>query len=280
MIRSTPSSFLATSGFLRSAVVFSSSSSAIMSMFNSNNNMKNNVSNCYCTPSLSATSSTSISSIRFFSSTGNTSDELGPMYRMKQISPLVGQPKPCLKENDWTLRFSLRDKMEHVIRTLLREEKWAESEIQREVENFMGAKYGFVGNQRDRRSDWETVEDFQRTPWYRRWRPNEASSIPMVSIDCMKILEKNLIPPSARHDPYAHLRKRHYEDTFHNEKFSEGNVRDLTRSRLAPYTKGMPEYGKHSRKEFLAFEKEYRKRQPGTSVQQHEVYNAWKASQR
>jgi hypothetical protein len=226
------------------------------------------------------TSPSSSSTKRFFNTAGNTSDELGPMYRMKQISPLVGQPKPCLKENDWVLRFNLRDKMPMVIRTLLSEENWADAEITREIENFMGAKYGFVTNQRDRRSDWDTVEDFQRTPWYRRWRPNESSSCPMVSLDCMKILEKNLIPPSARHDPYAHLRKRHYEDTFHNEKFSEGNIRDLTREKLAPYTKGMPGYGKHSRKEFLAFEKEYRKRQPGTSLQQHEVYNAWKASQR
>lgn len=217
---------------------------------------------------------------RFFNSTTTTVDELGPMHKMKQITPIVGQPKPCAREEEWVLRFNLRDRMEDVIRVLLREQNWAEAEIDREVKNFMGGKYGNVKQQHDRRSNWETVEEFQRTPWYRRWRPNESSSMPMVSFDLMKILETNLIPPSARHDPYAHLRKRHYEDTFHNEKFSEGNVKELSRERLGAYTKGMPQYGKYSRKEFLAFEKEYRKRQPGVSVSQSETYNAWRASQK
>ena len=199
---------------------------------------------------------------------------------MKAITPMIGQPKPCLRENDWILRFNLTDKMINVIKILLKEENWADAEIEREIDNFFGSKKGKIHMQPDLRSSWETVEDFQRTPWYRRWRPNERGSIPMVSIDCLKILEKHLIPPSARHDPYSHLRKRHYEDTYHNEKYSEGNVRDLNREKLATYTKGMPQYGKHSRKEFLAFEKEYKKKQPGMSVHQHETYNAWKSSQR
>jgi len=229
---------------------------------------------------ISSASPVSLTTIREFNSKDRISDEFSPMYKMKAITPMIGQPKPCLRENDWTLRFNLTDKMANVIQTLLKEENWADAEIDREVSNFFGIKHGRVHIQPDLRSSWETVEDFQRTPWYRRWRPNERSSIPMVSIDCMKILEKHLIPPSARHDPYAHLRKRHYEDTYHNEKYSEGNIRDLSREKLASYTKGMPQYGKHSRKEFLAFEKEYKKKQPGMSMHQHETYNAWKSSQR
>jgi hypothetical protein len=218
--------------------------------------------------------------LRTFDTRDSTVDERGPFDRLQNITPIVGQPKPCTRDGDWQLRFHLRDKMSVVLCTILREEGWAEPEIKRELENFHAHQFAQIRVNYDNRSRWDTVEDFQRTPWYRRWRPNTSSSFPMVSVECMKLLERALIPPSARADPYVHLRKRHYEDTFHNEKYSEGNVRDLTRERLAKFTQGMPGYGSVSRRDFLEFEKEYRKRQPGQSVALHESYNAWKVSQR
>lgn len=218
---------------------------------------------------------------RGFNSNIRMTQELGAAARLKNITPIVGQPKPAEREGEWVCPFPLQTRMTDAIRQILEAHNWSAPEIQREIDNFESSKGGSVkSNGRDNRQSWHTVEDYQRTPWYRRWRPNESGTVPMVSHDCMKLLEQHLVPPASRGDPYAHLRKRHYEDTFHTERFSEGYTRHMTRESLAPYTKGMPQYGARSRKEFLAFEKEYRRRQSGSMSQLGESYNAWRASHR
>lgn len=220
---------------------------------------------------------------RHFSTATFTGDET-PHKKTAAISPIVGQGKPATREGqDWILKWPLDTSMDTVIREILAAENWSPAEIEREVENFLpkgSSVKGGISSTRSRRADWGTIESYQRTPWYRRWRPNESSQVPMVSHECMKLLEKNLIPPSARSDPYAHLRKRHYEDTFHTEKYSEGYVRHMHRTELAKYTKGMPQYGARSRKDFLEFETEYKRRQASTGQmeQRFESYNAWRAS--
>jgi hypothetical protein len=216
---------------------------------------------------------------RYFDSGAQTTDEMGHQAKVRAITPIVGAPKPAMREGDWVCAFPLHTPMRQVLRKVLGDEGWSPAEIDREVDNFEAGR-GARALMRDRRETWDTVEAFQRTPWYRRYRPNESGSLPMVSYEAMKLLERSIVPPSSRGDPYAHLRKRHYEDTFHTEKFSEGYIKNMSRDALAAYTKGTPQYGSRTRKQFLEFEALYKKRQDGAVEQRGESYNAYAAMQR
>ena len=227
-------------------------------------------------PAITSSSSPSLlfSQCCGFNTASRVKDEYGFGNKMKDLSVITGNPKPTTKEGEWKLRFNLSDRMVNVIRVLLQEAGWKEPEINREIgeifacqrEARKGAQYG----------NWTTVEEFQRTPWYRRYRPNDSHTVTYCSHDCLKILEENLIPPSQRHDPYAHLRKRHLEDQYMTERFSEENARHITREELAKHTPGMSEFGKAGgRAAFLAFDKDYRAKNRGVFVHQNEVYRAW-----
>lgn len=213
---------------------------------------------------------------RTFDSQGKMSDEYGFANKMRDISVITGTPKPTGKEGEWVCRFKGSDQLEGVLRKLLAERQWADVEIERELGEVFAHRR--LGKNAANYANWTTVEEFQRTPWFRRFRPNDTAATHFASIEVFKIMEDELIPPSQRGDPYAHLRRRHYEDSFFNERFSEDAGRHLTREELARHTKGMPQYeakGPTTRSAFLAFEKEYKEARPYKYTTQNEVYTAW-----
>uniref|UniRef100_A0A7S1QAK8 Uncharacterized protein n=1 Tax=Neobodo designis TaxID=312471 RepID=A0A7S1QAK8_NEODS len=221
----------------------------------------------------------STSSARGFSTDDRTVSEMGVGQRLKELPVIQGQARPTVKEGEWTCPYPLTKSFEFVVRDILEKNGWAKPEIEREMSQIFSLKSsGFVCG--SNYNGWRTVEDFQRTPWYQRYRPNEASTTHFVSIECMKLLEENLIPPSQRKDSYAHLRKRFYEDQFFSEKFSEKHARHITREELARQTPGMKESGTMSRKRYLQFSKEYEKRNKSKDrpLLQHEVYRAWRSA--
>lgn len=214
---------------------------------------------------------------RQFSTHDRTPSENGFAQKLRELPVVTGQTRPVTKEGDWVCSHRLTERMEVVIRELLERNNWKEPEIQRELSQFFALRESVCSSNS---TSWTTVEEYQRTPWHSRFRPNDASTTHFVSIECMKILEENLIPPSQRKDPYAHLRKRQYEDQFFTERFSEESARHITREELARQTKGMPEYGTMSRAKYLQFVKEYEKRNKTRDrpIRVNEIYNAWRGS--
>ena len=215
-------------------------------------------------------------SLRSFSTNTKTLDERGFTDRLKHINVVHGAPKATMQEGDWSCAYPLNTRMETAVLDLMQKNGWNEKEVTREMGEF------FVGRDYRQKSGsagcvWTTVEDFQRTPWYRRFRPNDTAGTHYVSIELMKLLESALIPPSQRRDPYAHLRKRHYEDGFFNERYSEDTAKHTTRAALERVTPGMPGYGSISRSEFLKYDSKYNtqnKRYRGP----HESYLSWMQS--
>jgi hypothetical protein len=167
--------------------------------------------------------------------------------------------------------------MELVIPKLLRKAGWSELEIDREMQQiYLRKTIGATASL----NSWNTVEDFQRTPWNRRFRPTDTCAANFISYECMKLLEEQLVPPSLRSDPYAHLRKRYLEDNWTSDRFSEESARYVRREDLKPHTKGTPEYGRVSRKGFLKFEEEFKKAKSskGDDMEINEAYIAWQES--
>lgn len=216
------------------------------------------------------------SAVRCFNIHDQTMDEISYTQKMRDIQVISGDPRPAQREGEWKCEFHIRERMESVIPKLLRRNGWEDAEIERELSQLYA----------HRRSDklsfgsgcggvWVTVEDFQRTPWYRRYRPNDHATTHYVSIECMKILEENLIPPSQRKDPYSHLRKRQYEDQWFHQKYSEEQAQHIKREQLKKVTKGMDGYGKISRRQFIEFKDEWMRRNKGKWTSEHEIYHAW-----
>jgi hypothetical protein len=230
-------------------------------------------------PAVMAAGSSVVAAPRTFSTDDRTSAELGVGQRLKELPVIQGQARPVVKEGDWTCPYPLTKSFEFVVKDILEKNGWTKVEVDREMSQIFSLKSsGYFCN--SNYNGWRTVEDFQRTPWYQRYRPNESSTTHFVSIECMKLLESNLVPPSQRKDSYAHLRKRFYEDQFFTEKFSESHARHITREELARQTKGMPEHGTMSRKKYLHFSKEYEKRNKTTDrmMGKNEVYHAWRSA--
>ncbi|CAD2218308.1 hypothetical protein AGDE_00081 [Angomonas deanei] len=211
---------------------------------------------------------------RSFDATERFGKELGFGHKMKDIPVLTGNPRPVSREDAWRCTYKLSERMENVIRDILTKEKWSEIEIQRELDQIFERK---ERGSRASLNTWTTVEEFQRTPWYRRYKPADDTAAKYISYELMKLLEENLIPPSLREDPYAHLRKRHMEDNWMNDRFSEEKARSITREKLAVQTIGMPQYGSITRKKYLEFESEYKKMN-GSNIRVNEVYLAWLSS--
>lgn len=214
---------------------------------------------------------TAVLLVRYFDSDARFGKELGFGNKMKDIPVLTGNPRPLAREGAWRCAYKLSDRMEFVVEDVLRKNRWSEEEIDREMAQLFERKTHAT---RSSLNTWSTVEDFQRTPWYRRYRPTEDTIVKYISYEAMKLLEEALIPPSLREDHYAHLRKRHMEDNWMNEKFSEDAAKYVTRDQLAQQTKGMPQFGRVSRKKYLEFADKYRAMN-GSSGQKNEVYAAW-----
>jgi hypothetical protein len=214
---------------------------------------------------------------RSFSTFDRTTSEMGFAQKLRDVPVITGQSRPAEREGSWVCPYPLTQKMDVVVRDLLEKNGWAEVEIKREVDQIFALKTTRCGSSTH---SWNTVEEYQRTPWYARFQPNNAATTHFVSYECSKIMEDNLIPPSQRKDPYAHLRKRHYEDSFFHEKFSEGHSKHITREELARMTPGMPQYGTVTRKKYLQFCKEYEKRNKtkGEYIHLNEQYHAWRNS--
>ncbi|KAG5498481.1 hypothetical protein JKF63_02767 [Porcisia hertigi] len=208
---------------------------------------------------------------RFFDSADRFGKELGFGHKMRDIPVLTGNPRPVTREESWRCAYKLSDRMEYVVRDILTKNQWSALEVDRELAQIFERKE--VGS-RSALNTWSTVEEFQRTPWYRRYKPTDDTAAKYISYEAMKLLESALIPPSLRVDPYAHLRKRHMEDNWMNDKFSEDSARYLTRERLAQHTKGMPQYGLVSRRKFMEFEKKFRDVH-GSNMHVNEIYSAW-----
>jgi hypothetical protein len=196
--------------------------------------------------------------------------------KMRDVQIVAGAPRPTEREGDWACAYRLDAKMADIVPRILEDAGWAQAEITRECRELFAARTG--GKVAGNFTNWDTVDDFQRTPWYRRYRPNDGSGMHFVSIDCMQLLEVNLIAPSNRKDPYSHLRKRHYEDSMFNERFSEDSARHLTRAELAKMTPGMPQHGQMSRKKFMEFDTEYKKH-GGRNRHPNACYHAFRSSQ-
>lgn len=212
---------------------------------------------------------------RTFVSDDRFGKELGFGHKMRDVPVLTGNPRPVSREESWRCAYKLSDRMEVVVRDILTKHNWNPLEIDRELSQIFERKE--VGS-RSSLNTWSTVEEFQRTPWYRRYRPTDDTAAKFISYEAMKLLEAALIPPSLRVDPYAHLRKRHMEDNWMNDKFSEDAAKYVTRAKLAQQTKGMPQYGQMSRRKFLEFEKKFRGMN-GSNRHVNEVYAAWLNSQ-
>jgi hypothetical protein len=208
---------------------------------------------------------------RFFDSDERFGKELGFGHKMRDIPVLTGNPRPVSREEAWRCAYKLSDRMEFVVRDILTKNNWTALEVDREVAQIFERKE--LGS-RSSLNTWSTVEEFQRTPWYRRYKPTDDTAAKFISYEAMKLLEAALIPPSLRTDPYAHLRKRHMEDNWMNDKFAEDSAKYITREKLAQQTKGMPQYGQMSRRKFIEFEKKYRG-MGGSNKHVNEVYSAW-----
>ncbi|CAJ1010449.1 hypothetical protein Q4I28_005763 [Leishmania naiffi] len=213
-------------------------------------------------------------SMRFFDSDDRFGKELGFGHKMRDIPVLTGNPRPVAREESWRCAYKLSDRMEFVIRDILTKNKWSPLEVDRELAQIFERKE--VGS-RSSLNTWSTVEEFQRTPWYRRYKPTDDTAAKYISYEAMKLLESALIPPSLRVDPYAHLRKRHMEDNWMNDKFSEDSAKYITRAGLAQHTKGMPQYGQMSRRKYMEFERKFRNMQ-GSNMHVNEIYSAWLSS--
>lgn len=208
---------------------------------------------------------------RGFDSGERFGKELGFGHKMKDIPVLTGNPRPLASEESWKCPYKLTDRMEFVVQDILKNAGWSSIEIQREINQIFERKQ--TGS-RSSLNTWSTVEEFQRTPWYRRYKPTDDTVAKFISFEAMKLLEAALIPPSLRTDPYAHLRKRHMEDNWMNDKFSEDSAKYITREQLAQQTKGMPQYGVVTRKRFLEFDEKFKKMHGG-QVHVNEAYAAW-----
>lgn len=205
----------------------------------------------------------------------------GELHKLKDISVFSGLPKPCMQEGDWRCPYSLSESIENVIRWECHKRGWALPEIEREISEVNSMKKDKTHmHWHANENPWNTIEDFQRTPWYRRYRPNNASGVQFVSIELIKILEETVIPPSVRHDPYCKMRRRHFEDHWFNERYGPDQAKHITREQLAKQTPGMPQYGKVTRKSFIEFEAEWKKNNQGVETAKHEVYNLWLDSQK
>lgn len=215
--------------------------------------------------------------LRHFESGGRFGTELGFGHRMRDIPVLTGNPRPISQEESWTCAYKLSDRMEFVVRDLLLRNGWSDVEADREVNQIFERKQ--TGS-RSSLNTWSTVEDFQRTPWYRRYKPTDDTVAKFISYEAMKVLEVALIPPSLRADPYAHLRRRHLEDNWMNDKFSEDTAKYVTRQQLAKQTPGTPQYGSLSRKQFMAFDEKFKKMNGGGEAHVNEVYAAWLQTQK
>ncbi|KAH9580158.1 hypothetical protein LSM04_009351 [Trypanosoma melophagium] len=208
---------------------------------------------------------------RCFDSSSRFGKELGFGHKMRDIPVLTGNPRPVAKEDDWRCSYKLTDRMEDVVRDVLKKNNWSDIEIQREVEQIFERKY--MGS-RSSLNTWSTVEEFQRTPWYRRYKPTDTCAAKYISYEVIKLLENALIAPSLRSDPYAHLRKRHMEDNWMNDRFSEETAKYVRREQLAKQTKGLPGYGQVTRRKFLEFDRKF-KASYGAKQHINESYSAW-----
>lgn len=208
---------------------------------------------------------------RTFDTSERFGKELGFGHKMRDIPVLTGNPRPISKEENWRCFYRLSDRMEEVVRDILLKNNWEEVEIEREMGQIFERK---AQGSRSSLNTWSSVEEFQRTPWYRRYKPTDDTAAKYISYEAMKLLETALIPPSLRTDPYAHLRKRHMEDNWMNDKFSEDHAKYITRDKLANHTKGMPKYGSITRRKYLDFEKEFLAKD-GSNAHVNQTYAAW-----
>ncbi|ORC91090.1 uncharacterized protein TM35_000075140 [Trypanosoma theileri] len=208
---------------------------------------------------------------RCFDSSSRFGKELGFGHKMRDIPVLTGNPRPVAKEDDWRCSYKLTDRMEDVVRDILKKNGWSDTEIQREMEQIFERKE--MGS-RSSLNTWSTVEEFQRTPWYRRYKPTDTCAAKYISYEVIKLLENALIAPSLRSDPYAHLRKRHMEDNWMNDRFSEETAKYVRREQLAKQTKGLPGYGQITRRKFLEFDRKF-KASYGAKQHINESYSAW-----
>ncbi|KEG09420.1 hypothetical protein DQ04_05251050 [Trypanosoma grayi] len=208
---------------------------------------------------------------RCFDSSARFGKELGFGHKMRDIPVLTGNPRPVAKEEGWRCAYKLTDSMEDVVRDVLKKDGWSDIEVQREMEQIFERKSHAI---RSSLNTWTTVEEFQRTPWYRRYKPTDTCAAKYISYEAIKLLESALIPPSLRTDPYAHLRKRHMEDNWMNDKFSEESAMYIKREDLLKQTRGLPEYGKITRRKFLEFDRKF-KTSYGAKQHVNESYAAW-----
>eukprot|EP00759_Apiculatamorpha_spiralis_P025535 PhF_6_TR28886/c0_g1_i1/m.42218 len=214
---------------------------------------------------------------RFFDSKGRSSQEFTFGRRLQDINVLTGKPKPTTHEGEWKCEYALHEPLENVLRIELKKRGWSQIEIDREVIEMFAIRK--TENPKAAAGTcetmWNTVEEFQRTPWFKRYRPNDNGQTHYVSYETFKVLEEAVIPPTMRKDPYFKMRKRHYEDLYMNERYHEDQARYITREKLAKQTKGMAAYGSVSRKGFLEFEKEWKAKHPGVFTQKYEIYQQW-----
>ena len=209
--------------------------------------------------------------LRFFDANDRTDRESSWSSKVKDMPVLTGNPRPVTAEEGWRCEYRLSERMEEIIPKVLRKAGFDDEEILRETSQIFGRKK--TGSQASLNT-WSTVEEFQRTPWYRRFKPSDSTVAQYISYEAMKALEAALVPPSMRTDPYSHLRKRHLEDNWLNEKFSEQHAQYIRRDDLKSYTRGSVEYGRVTRRDFMKFEADYKAKHGGMPTQ-NEVYHSW-----
>lgn len=173
----------------------------------------------------------------------------GKMARLRNMPNVLGSGYPAKSEGTWKCEYPLHAMMKDIIPLILKKAGWEDSEVQREVDEFFPPE-GI-------RVVWRTVEEYQRFPWYKRFRPVDHYSNRFSSIEAAKEIEKALIPPSARKDPFQHLRRHDFEHNFMNNSSQETFVKSTTRESLRPFTPGTQEFGAMSRKKYIDFVRNY-----------------------
>jgi len=210
------------------------------------------------------------SATRGFSTKDARPGEMGRTVPDPANSSWISEQRAVIREGDWVCQFPLCTPLVDAARIVLRKAGWAPHEIEREIAEIQPPR-GINGE----KVPVHTVETFQQLPWSLRCRPGGKSTM-YVTLECVKLLETALVPPSARSDPYHHLRKRDMEDEYTFNERTVNHTKSFTRRNMRVAEGRDESLGRPSRAQYIAFCDEYERRNGPTD--EEDMYREWVAS--
>ena len=204
---------------------------------------------------------------RRFSTHHFTGDERGSYD--PERGAYVAEHKAVMYEGDWVCACPLGMRLSEATRQILTKAGWASHEIERDCAELKAFRTTGAGEM--------SVAQFQVLPWYERF--SMKADVDQSTIGCyftqeaMKLLEKNLVPPSRRGDPYHHLRRREMEDDFRLYDEGPGRSENCTRRNMSTAAGKNLKYAQPSLAQYNAFRKEYVKRNGPTDDEV--LYREW-----